>query len=150
MCGQHSDCGELEVCVFGVSAGNDLQCTCAPTCRTDVDCGEDQACFLSPYADRSFPERSHARCIPAQCRTSADCENGRCILSLVNEACSTSAKLACMDDSSACFVDSDCPKSDYGCNVSRPINGYCQPESSKPGSWTCRPSQTACRGWDCN
>ena len=58
-------------------------CVCQYGCASDADCADDEAClcgrdsatFDTPGALRTGPI---SRCVPAECRTGADCASGEC------------------------------------------------------------------------
>lgn len=106
-----NDCTSADECKAG-AYGQCVQdsgqigpfCRCDYSCRTDADCGSDQACVCGG----AFNEGARARCVTAQCRTDAECSSGTCGLSTYNNGCQTRTVLACRGDGDACKSDADC------------------------------------------
>ena len=86
---EFNDCLEDADCSSNVCKNNpDGGCFCgAPDCTTDEDCGAGFACICG-----GIPGMYRNACLPAACRTDADCASGRCLLSL-----STGSDLPCCD-----------------------------------------------------
>ncbi len=96
---------------YGFCAHEDLvpsdeaSCGCVYSCTTDDDCGDGSACVPKNIGPRVYA----TVCVPADCRTDADCDSGECGLSSYNDGCGTTTRLQCRDDRvDECRADTDC------------------------------------------
>jgi len=80
-------------------------------CAADDDCGSGFACICGHFLDN--------QCVPAECRTSADCDGGKCLLSLnsaATECCGYGRpSLVCSRSASTCQHGGDCPGNGIAC-----------------------------------
>jgi hypothetical protein len=83
-------------------------------CATDRDCGDGFACECAGF-DHGFA----SRCIPAECRSDADCGGGHCLLSMgsrPDDCCSFGqVGLFCERPGSTCHDGGDCPGNGIAC-----------------------------------
>jgi hypothetical protein len=99
-------------------------CGCVYGCETDADCGANEVCACAGVAG-DWP-----RCVPASCRTDADCE-GLCGFAAMGEACGgVRYELACLDTGSGCRTSCAEVEGCYG-NLGEPD---CEIVDSE---WTC-------------
>lgn len=104
-CRTDADCGAGR-CLF-----NDEGCSCVDTCQTDDDCGAGEACLCSAGVDLGGGEFTQLdelpRCVPAECRSAADCDGQPCgiVLSL---GCKRPVALRCRAPTDACLSNADC------------------------------------------
>jgi hypothetical protein len=99
-------------------------CGCVYGCETDADCAQGEVCACAG------PAQDWPRCVPAGCRSDADCD-GLCGFSVAEDGCGgPSYELACLDEASECRVT--CSEEE-GCyeNVEVP------PCEVVSGEWTC-------------
>ena len=118
-CANDDECSVGEACGGTAYVG---QCTCWPVCGSDADCGANEACVCAmeePNVDERYA--SHDVCVPAQCRTGADCESGEC--GATWGPCGEISGFYCRTKSDECRGDDDC-------------DGY-QTCFSTGGKWTC-------------
>ncbi len=125
ICRAHDECGADALCV--VTDGLQMQCGCAATCVEDGDCAVDEACFC---AATTIVRTLRPRCVPATCRSAADCGGRHC--GVVLNACGAVEGLACRTDDDACEGADDC-------------TGACGPEMP----CACRYDDDATR-WRCD
>jgi hypothetical protein len=101
-------------------------------CTSDGDCGVGRACVCSQLPGRN-------RCVPAECRTSGDCVDAPCLLSLgsaPNGCCVFgNAGLFCGRKDSACFGGDDCPGNGQACIY-----------VASSDRFECQPSMCTCDG----
>ena len=104
-----ADCSERGrgTCVDDWNRG----CFCSYACNTDADCNKDELCLCpSGYAVGADEERHFAfqnECVPATCRTSADCNGKGCVAS--RSCCEEVQGFFCQTDRDECNTDADCP-----------------------------------------
>jgi hypothetical protein len=108
--------------------------TSASECISDSDCGPGNACSCG-----GLPGLSSAnRCIPAECRTSAECVDAPCLLSLggTKECCVFgNAGLFCGRKASTCLDGGDCPGNGQACVYKASTDRFeCQPLTCQCGS----------------
>lgn len=98
-CTKHDDCGApLGYC--------DASCVCKTTCATDADCPDDQVCLCTGTHLGGDPT-----CIPALCRTDADCGGSICA-GAIEDGCLDGGlvvELGCHGPASECHANADCP-----------------------------------------
>ena len=94
--------------------------SCVYACEKDDDCGEDSACFCGP---------SGGECIPAGCRSEADCGSDACIFMYSKLECGvpTAPELTCLTATRDCASDKACPAESV-C-----IDGSCKPAANTCG-----------------
>jgi hypothetical protein len=126
-------------CMSGSECDSDLDCddaahgTCHQTpltgcfcnygCGSDADCADGEICACAGVLGKN-----HSQCIPAGCIDSGGCGAGLCALAAGGTSmCGAlaAAEVACLDESSACLVHTDCQSDDCGA---------CWP---KDGAWSC-------------
>ncbi|MFZ5479772.1 MAG: hypothetical protein ACOZNI_23610 [Myxococcota bacterium] len=107
-CSEDGDCGEGSIC--GRDDWDGIGCECFRVCETDADCEPDEACVCAASAG-DVSTRVWNTCLPADCRTGADCESGTCGVSL--DLCGwAAAALACRSDADECAAVGDCEDAD--------------------------------------
>lgn len=82
-----------------------VACPDGGACVVDADCGDGMACYCR---EAWLP----ARCVPAECRTGADCA-GDCLVSI--EAGDCALRLVCARRASTCRDGGDCPGNGTAC-----------------------------------
>jgi hypothetical protein len=85
-------------------------CSCEYPCREDADCGPGSACLCSsgvPNACADGHSVGESQCVPADCRTDADCGGLFCGVSLTQ--CGSTDGLFCHTLEDECQGDADCP-----------------------------------------
>ena len=105
-------------------------CTCVYACASDADCGADEACLRPEHgleAGLALPQ-----CVPASCRTAADCGSGECGVAVVPASTTRQLRLTCRAPTDECRADGDC---DGGSDICAGI-----PELG----WTCQCSHCWC------
>jgi hypothetical protein len=84
-------------------------------CATDAECGAGFACACGGPQGFGFVNL----CVPAECRSSADCGGGACLLSLGSKpgACCAYGNLGlfCERSASTCRSGGDCPGNGIAC-----------------------------------
>lgn len=81
-------------------------CRCAFPCSSDADCSADAACLCaSGIGDEEVINTTE--CMPANCRTDADCDGFECGLS--PDFCFGAEGLFCRSAADECVAQSDCP-----------------------------------------
>ncbi len=81
-CASNGDCGPDRLCLDTHDFGGSSFCGCHQgACVTSDDCGEGFACRCgqtdsSARCDGWGPKPCHHRCVPALCRSNADCDEG--------------------------------------------------------------------------
>jgi hypothetical protein len=106
-------------------------------CVTDADCESGFACVCG--GPPGLSDRN--RCLAAECRTSADCGGGDCLLSLGSEpeGCCTFGALGfyCERSESSCRSGGDCPGNGVACLYAAATDRFeCQPSSCTCGFTT--------------
>lgn len=95
-------------CVPGI-AGQPGECT------TDDECGAGFACLCGWLQTRLLKNQ----CVPAECRSSADCNGGKCLINLdFADACCPyghQLELVCSRSASTCDEGGDCPGNGRAC-----------------------------------
>jgi hypothetical protein len=120
-CGDHiPNCDEGEVFY-----SNGDYCICVAACASDADCADDQLCLcgLSGVGGGGIAGMGGIqRCIPATCRSDADCGEYRCGLGL-----------------SGChgFERADCHTANDECEGSEQCDNRRCAYSSSEGAWVC-------------
>jgi hypothetical protein len=100
-------------------------------CSTDDDCGQGFACLCGhEYANR---------CVPAECRSTADCNGGKCLVSrgaADDECCDRGhLGLVCSRSESTCQHGGDCPGNGIACIYDERLDFFeCKPVSCSCGS----------------
>jgi hypothetical protein len=104
-CNADGECTELAGgrCVGG---GWD-SCSCVYGCSTDDDCGAGWACLCRGSAPERAPVSRFSRCVPATCRTDADCDGYPCAVDV--DGCQRSQGLRCHGPGDECQSHADCP-----------------------------------------
>jgi hypothetical protein len=99
-----------EVCIDAsgrscVAYFNETESLCFAGCVTDDDCDAGEACICrSPDLD------DWSRCVPATCRTDADCDGRPCAVDF--DVCNRPAGLHCESALDDCAARADCPHGD--------------------------------------
>jgi hypothetical protein len=85
-------------------------------CSKDDDCGPGFACLCGFFQGLGLVDR---QCVPAECRSAADCDGGRCLLSLGSrpDDCCAYGRLGlvCSRSASTCRHGGDCPGNGIAC-----------------------------------
>ncbi|MEZ4266872.1 MAG: hypothetical protein R3F39_10875 [Myxococcota bacterium] len=136
-CETAADCGAGEVCLdtYGIaptSFGETL-CGCHPvSCLDDSGCDADEACACGKVGGTGpcggfFPAQCSHKCLPAECRSSADCDPGG-ICSPSKDQCDRGVeRYAChYPDRDECLSDAEC----FG------SSGACRYDATS-ASWAC-------------
>ena len=85
-------------------------CTCVYACASDADCASDEACLRPEHGlDAGLPM---PQCVPAGCRTGADCASGECGVTVIPASLTEELQLACRTPSDLCRVEADCESGD--------------------------------------
>ncbi len=133
-----ADCPEGEVCLM---SGWTLP-SCFHLCSSDDDCPADEAClcrFEVPSVSSTYGTRNpYSQCVPAECRTDADCAPYRC--GLVPGGCGDAAGLKCHSEQDRCEGPKQCPPDDsYGTiDISPMDNRLCTSTFySDQNDWKC-------------
>lgn len=112
-----------------VGGGTSLStCNCHYPCADDGDCEANEICLCAGVRSTET-----ARCIPALCRSNADCPSGECSLSLYEDGCGPRPLLACRSSADTCRVESDCAQADSNCEAPAE-NPY---DGAGAGVWQC-------------
>jgi len=127
--------GSCNEAPFGACvSGFDTGCYCSYSgCSTDADCEEGTICACAADGP-DLP--SFSQCIPALCRSDADCGGFGCELAYANDGCGPSFVMACRTPYDECVSAADCP----------PEQGFdgCSPSYySEDGVWRCVPQGCA-------
>jgi hypothetical protein len=75
-------------------------CDCITPCASDADCADGEACLCDEG------NKGITRCLPAECRTDADCGGTECGVSTDN--CALENRLACRTADDECHGSPDC------------------------------------------
>lgn len=137
VCSEHDDCtsGENGRCVGNSKDGQ--YCT-YDTCFTDEDCSDQQLDFLATPGEYAvcvcegglFSDNN--RCVPANCRTDADCpDGGICSPSRAYCGADAVAGYYCHSCDDECYTDADCGGS------GGPNERYCFFDAGNTRRWTC-------------
>jgi hypothetical protein len=103
-------------------------------CSSDSDCGLGKACVCGGLSGLGIANR----CIPAECRTGADCVDAPCLLSLgsaPDDCCLFgNAGLFCGRKDSTCLDGEDCPGNGQACMYKASSDRFeCQPLTCQCG-----------------
>lgn len=90
--------------------GFDSEGRCVYGCATDSDCEDDRICLCGAPA---------GRCVPAECKSDADCAPGSLCTAQVGSDCGLTERFACQKRQDHCFGSADCEQyevcvRDYG------------------------------------
>jgi hypothetical protein len=85
-------------------------CVCERGCAEDSDCQPDQVCECGSGV---------GQCVPANCRTSADCANGECARYTYKQCIDGEALIgyACQTPADTCATNDECPDETGGCGI---------------------------------
>ena len=103
------ECSDGEICL----PTGFINPRCEHLCSSDVDCSEDEVC-LCAFAEaggRYGFSNLYSKCVPAACRTDADCAPYRC--GIVISRCGAAIRLDCHTEDDDCEGTRQCPDSDY-------------------------------------
>ncbi len=110
-CVTDADCLDEGVC--GHLANGWAGCECWSVCTSDAECGAEEACLCAlspipsaPYATSVLHAATANQCVPARCRTGADCESGECGASF--SPCGGIIGFYCRTKSDECRGQDDC------------------------------------------
>ena len=109
-CETHADCMDKPNghCMSG-SGQIGSYCGCVYPCLSDESCEAGFACLCPDVAEYGPPV---SVCVPAQCKTNADCPTGswagECGVSLYHDGCSHDWALQCRTGEDACRGDAEC------------------------------------------
>jgi hypothetical protein len=91
----------------------------SPACTSDADCDPGSLCYCGELINEAMRDPSQGLCVPAGCRTSADCGEGEhCIKVYVNEAHYESEfyyEFRCTTPEDQCHQGDDCVASGDTC-----------------------------------
>ncbi|HEY2410407.1 MAG TPA: hypothetical protein VGI10_30585 [Polyangiaceae bacterium] len=95
----------------GIGPGRFTECVensdCAPPSLTDSEPGF--ACLCAPNLfDHGFPVGWRGACLPANCKTDADCGGGFCALGTVDFSGDPILGWVCLSADDECTIDADC------------------------------------------
>jgi hypothetical protein len=76
------------------------ECACITPCANDADCAPGEACLCHMLGNWI------TRCVPADCRTDADCSGFDCGVS--RDGCHDANRLSCRTDADVCHGDAQC------------------------------------------
>lgn len=126
-CKADSDCRDAASgrCIAGTGQIG-TYCGCEYACATDSDCESGEACVCATEANEK-----HSVCVPATCKTDADCGGQVCGVSRYHNGCGNTVQLACRTADDTCHSDADCGKE------SRP-GGQCAVGREGDGAWSCQ------------
>lgn len=129
-CQTDGDCRRNEVCgatIFGYG----MNCVCYATCLSDDDCETGTACVpRAAVQGDDWSRFLHFQnlCLPAGCRSDADCGGGECRAS--PDSCQLGVtELACSTPADECTRDEDCTA------LVAQENEYCSFDGE---AWVCR------------
>jgi len=88
---------------------------CITPCASDADCAADEACVC----EMAYPNNFATRCVPADCRTDADCGGLECGIS--RSECRFVDRLTCRTAADECHGDANCPGNSYFCSYDEEI-----------------------------
>jgi hypothetical protein len=103
-----SECSTDQDCGFALCRQYAVGCFCVPTCSVAEDCGPGRTCYCGGGTG------GFGRCVPANCRTDADCDGSLCAVS--EDACgqglycTTAADECERSTTSPCTYDVDAGK----------------------------------------
>ena len=106
------DCPDLAspVCSSAdVFAGYAGDCACYESCQSDTDCPAGTLCMCGSKGDQmqAVPPTSN-RCVPAECRTDADCSGPGAHCVAVYTCSSSDPRFYCRNATAKCQSDDDC------------------------------------------
>lgn len=102
-------------------------CRCDYACASDSDCKQGEVCVCGD----ALGGNHHSQCVPAKCKSDAECGDRTCGLSVYFNGCSEAVTLACHTDKDTCKTDADC------------TNGEDCALNADSGAWTCQPVNCA-------
>jgi hypothetical protein len=108
-CAMDADCSDIP---GGTCATRWPGCECVRGCATDADCTEEETCLCAgttgAFSDQICATTyGPSRCLPSNCRTDADCDDGmRCAVSV--DLCGDPLGLYCHTAADECQSASDC------------------------------------------
>ncbi len=120
-CAEDADCADEQVC--GIATEGPY-CRCYDVCASDADCGVDRACLCATQAisvnggSGSHPLGAVDQCLPATCRTGADCASGEC--GAAPDVCGQGGSvigLYCRTAEDECRSNDDCAQPTPVCSI---------------------------------
>jgi hypothetical protein len=84
----------------------------SPACTSDADCSAGSACYCGELIHEAERDPSQGLCVPAGCRTNAECEDGEyCVVVYLNEVNYESEadhQFRCTTSKDECHQSDDC------------------------------------------
>ena len=99
-------CSSDSECPSDATCGDNKVCYLAPDCDGDSDCGAGNACICAGVVGVSAAV-AYNQCVPAECRSDADCGGYSCTASNV-DPCGSLGGLYCHTERDECARHSDC------------------------------------------
>ena len=110
------DCPDLASPVCSSSQvlwGHSVDCACYESCQSDADCPAGTLCMCGSKGDEmNAVVPTSNRCVPAECRTDADCSGpgAHCVMQAPRSL--AEAQFYCRDATDKCQGDDDCGSSE--------------------------------------
>lgn len=115
-------------------AAEPAACDCIYGCSVDADCGPGELCVCGPDLGSSA-----SACVPASCSSGSDCASGVCGLSIYDDGCRTTRRIACKTSDDECNSDDDCKPNER----KKPTKCVFVEEEKKgqKARWACRAAE---------